>query len=96
MPKTLLKNLGHDSKAINDLANLTFIGGKSNRNISNKMPSEYLNDLFEKKGEVIFTDNYIPNNKKLCDILNYNSFLDHRQSLITAEFNSFFKKYELE
>ncbi len=96
MPKSLLKDLGHDSKVINDLANLTFIGGKTNRNISNKMPSEYLNDLFEKKGDLIFTDNYIPNNKTLWDIQNYTTFLDHRRSLITAEINSFLKKYELE
>jgi hypothetical protein len=94
MPKSLLRDLGHDSKSINDLANLTFIGGKTNRNISNKLPSDYLNDILEKKGEAIFADNYIPSDKGLWDIKNYNSFLDQRRSLIVAEINSFLSKHD--
>jgi hypothetical protein len=96
MPKSLLRDLGHDRKSINDLANLTFIGGKTNRNISNKLPSEYLNDILQKRGEVIFTDNHIPSDKSLWDLKNYNSFLDQRRSLIVSEINSFIRKHDKE
>ena len=67
---------------------------KTNRNISNKLPSEYLNELFDKKDDVIFTDNYIPNNMTLWNLQNYISFLDHRRPLITAEINPFLEKYD--
>ncbi len=67
---------------------------KTNRNISNKLPSEYLNELFDKKDDVIFTDNYIPNNMILWNLQNYIFFLDHRRPLITAEINPFLKKYD--
>ena len=93
MPKSLLRDLGHDSKSINDLSNLTFIGGKTNRNISNKLPSEYLNDILQKKGEVIFRDNYIPNDKSLWDINKFDSFLEYRRSVIVKEINAFIKSF---
>jgi hypothetical protein len=93
MPKSLLRDLGHDSKSINDLANLTFIGGKTNRNISNKLPSEYLNDIFQKKGDVIFRDNYIPIDKSLWDINKFQSFLEYRRSIIVQEINTFIQSF---
>jgi hypothetical protein len=94
MPKSLLRDLGHESKSINDLANLTFIGGKTNRNISNKQPSEYLNDIINKRGEIIFTDNYIPSDRALWNIHKFESFLSHRRSTITTEINSFIKNLD--
>jgi hypothetical protein len=93
MPKSLLRDLGHDSKSINDLANLTFIGGKTNRNISNKLPSEYLTDIFQKKGDVIFRDNYIPSDKSLWDINKFQSFLEYRRSIIVQEINTFIQSF---
>jgi hypothetical protein len=93
MPKSLLRDLGHDSKSINDLSNLTFIGGKTNRNISNKLPSEYLNEILQKKGEVIFRDNYIPSDKSLWDIKKFDSFLEYRRSVIVKEINAFIKSF---
>jgi hypothetical protein len=93
MPKSLLRDLGYDRKSINDLANLTFIGGKTNRNISNKLPADYLDEILQKKGDIIFSDNYIPSDKTLWDIKNFTSFLDQRRSLLVTEINSFIKKY---
>jgi hypothetical protein len=95
MPKSILRDLGHDRKSINDLANLTFIAGRTNRNISNKLPVDYLNDILEKRSDIIFQNNYLPEDKSLWDIKNFNSFLDYRRSLIVKEINSFINKFEM-
>jgi hypothetical protein len=95
MPKSILRDLGHDRKSINDLANLTFIAGRTNRNISNKLPVDYLNDILEKRSDIIFQNNYLPEDKSLWDIKNFNSFLDYRRSLIVKEINSFINKFEI-
>jgi hypothetical protein len=93
MPKSHLRNLGHDIKSINDLSNLTFIGGKTNRNISNKLPSEYLNEILKKRGEVIFKDNYIPSDTTLWDLAEFESFLNYRRSVIVKEINEFIEAH---
>jgi len=94
MPKSLLKAAGHDRKEINDLANLTFIGGKTNRNISNKQPSEYLPDIISKRGKAIFNDNYIPEEPELWNISNFEQFLSFRRNKIVEEINSFISSLE--
>jgi hypothetical protein len=93
MPKSHLRNLGHDIKSINDLSNLTFIGGKTNRDISNKLPSEYLNEILKKRGEVIFKDNYIPSDTTLWDLAEFESFLNYRRSVIVKEINEFIEAH---
>jgi hypothetical protein len=94
MPKSLLKDLGHDSRSINDLANLTFIGGKTNRNISNKLPKQYLSEILNKRGEIIYKDNLLPEDHSLWEIENFDSFLDERRSIIVREINSFIQKFD--
>ncbi|MBK9402313.1 MAG: DUF1524 domain-containing protein, partial [Bacteroidetes bacterium] len=41
-PKATLKGNGVENRLINDIANLAFISGKTNRNISNKEPKKVL------------------------------------------------------
>ncbi|UHQ19596.1 DUF262 domain-containing protein [Lysobacter sp. KIS68-7] len=43
-PKSLLKDL-YSSQDINEVANFAFIGGQTNRRISNKLPEAYLRDI---------------------------------------------------
>lgn len=89
MPKSLLKDLGYDTKTINDMANLTFIGGKTNRNISNKLPTKYLPDIIAKHGTAVHKANFIPEDKSLWEIDNYASFLDYRRKAIVNQINQF-------
>ena len=93
IPKSLLKNLGHDRRMINDLANLTFIGGKTNRNISNKLPSDYFKEIIAKRGESVFADYHIPREKTLWDIDKYPSFLEFRRSMLVKEINDFISNF---
>lgn len=94
MPKSLLRDLGKDRRAINDIANLTFIGGKTNRSITNKLPKEYIKDLLQKRGESIFEANYIPNNPELWELDNFEKFMDYRRDKMIAEINGFIRNLE--
>ena len=44
-PKAYLRNQGFTSRDADDIANLSFIGGKTNRKISDKAPANYLEDF---------------------------------------------------
>lgn len=93
IPKSLLKNHGYDSKSINDIANLTFIGGKTNRNISNKLPTAYLEEIIIQRGHSVYGDNHIPEDRLLWEIENYNSFLEYRRKLLVNEINTFIEQF---
>jgi len=93
IPKSLLKNHGYDSKSINDIANLTFIGGKTNRNISNKLPTTYLEEIIVKRGHSVYGDNHIPEDRLLWEIENFNSFLEYRRKLLVNEINNFIERF---
>jgi len=94
IPKSLLKQQGHDRKVINDIANLTFIGGKTNRNISNKQPIEYLEEIVRKRGDGVYMDNYIPQDRALWEIDNFEQFIEYRRSAMVEDINSFIRQFE--
>jgi len=50
-PKSLLKKEGYDKKEINEIANMAFIGGKTNRHMLHNPPSDYFaKDIIPKQG----------------------------------------------
>ncbi len=52
-PKAVLKG-NYTAREADDIANLAFIGGKTNRQISDKAPSQYFPALIEKAGTAAF------------------------------------------
>ncbi|MCG2697595.1 DUF262 domain-containing protein [Candidatus Parcubacteria bacterium] len=93
-PKSLLKDQ-YDKKEINEIANLAFIGGKTNRQITNKEPINYLEkEVVAKRGEEALTSQLIPLDKKMWEINNYQQFLNYRRNAIAEAINNFMKKYE--
>src|SRR5206468_3305070 len=52
-PKAVLKG-GYASREADDIANLCFIGGKTNRQISDKPPQQYFPPMIEKSGLAAF------------------------------------------
>ena len=93
-PKSLLKDK-YDKKEINEIANLAFIGGKTNRQITNKEPINYLEkEVVAKRGEEALTSQLIPLDKKVWEINNYQQFLNYRRNAIAEAINNFMKKYE--
>lgn len=93
-PKSLLKTAGYDKKEINEIANMAFIGSRTNLKILNKAPIEYLEkEVIAKRGEEALKKQLIPLNKKLWEIGNYSKFLDWRRKAIAKEINDFMANF---
>ncbi|MBK9140192.1 MAG: DUF262 domain-containing protein [Verrucomicrobia bacterium] len=87
-PKAVLKS-SYTSREADDIANLAFIGGKTNRGISDKPPAEYLPALIEKSGSSILELQCIPTDPSLLTVDRYKDFLAERRKLIAARLNEF-------
>ena len=87
-PKAVLKN-HYKTNEINDICNLAFIGGKTNRRISKKPPREYLVALIDKLGTSPFDAQCIPTDRALFEIEAYPAFLDRRRVLVAERLNQF-------
>ena len=87
-PKAVLKN-AYTGREADDIANLCFIGGKTNRQISDKEPSQYFSPMIEKAGDVAFKKQCIPTSKSLLGLSAYKKFLQTRRSLIAKRLNEF-------
>jgi hypothetical protein len=72
-----------------DIANLAFIGGKTNREISDKAPSEYLKKILEGDGKVQLENQAIPTDLELLKPESYSDFLTLRRKLIADRLNNF-------
>lgn len=81
-PKARLVRAGYAKSEINDLANMGFLGGRTNRRISAKNPSEYLSEIVEKQGREALIEQCVPIDPKLWEIENYLDFLTERRSLL--------------
>lgn len=87
-PKALLKN-NYTSREADDISNLAFIGGKTNRAISDKSPSVYFPPLIEKAGQSAFDSQCIPTEAELLHIEKYKEFLAERRKRITLRLNEY-------
>lgn len=94
-PKSLLHEANYEKKEINEIANMAFIGGKTNRHILNKEPAQYLEkEILEKRGENALTSQLIPLDKNLWEMKNYRDFLAYRRSKIAEAINEFMDRLE--
>lgn len=88
-PKALLKD-SYATREINDVANLVFIGGKTNRQLGDKPPESYLPPLISKVGTTPFEAQCIPlADPDLLRKENYLPFLAARRELIAKRLNEF-------
>lgn len=87
-PKSLLKEL-YETREINEIANMAFIAGRTNRKISNKEPVEYLPTIIRDTGEVALTAHGVPTNTDLWRIENYRAFLETRRAILAERINVF-------
>lgn len=89
-PKAVLKKDGYTPREADDVANLAFIGGKTNRAISDKAPVDYLLPLVAQQGAALFEAQCIPTEKKnLLELEHYKEFLQERRKRIAASLNAF-------
>jgi hypothetical protein len=87
-PKAIMKRVC-TSREADDIANLAFIGGKTNRQISDKRPADYFPELLSKSGTAPFAAQCIPTDTQLLTVDRYSDFLTKRRELIAARLNEF-------
>ena len=88
-PQALLKKQHLPTMKINDICNLAFISGRTNRKISNKEPSLYLPDIITKIGHDALRNQAIPIDPELWSVNAYDSFLEERRKLVALHLNKF-------
>jgi len=87
-PKAVLKGT-YQPREADDIANLAFIGGKTNRAISDKPPMDYFPPLIEKTGVAALSAQCIPTDPALLGLTAYRAFLVKRCELIAQRLNAF-------
>lgn len=87
-PKAVLRGV-YTSREADDIANLAFIGGKTNRSISDKPPSAYFPDLIAKASMESFNAQCIPTTPELLEVPQYKDFLVERRRLIVDRLNEY-------
>lgn len=87
-PRALMRDL-HRPRIINDICNMAFIGGKTNRKVGKKPPSEYLKDVVAKQGEKALVAQCIPTDPALWELDRYLDFLAERRVLVAARLNQY-------
>lgn len=87
-PKAVLKQAAVPQRLIDDIANLSFISGRTNRKILNKEPAQYLAPLLEKR-PAAFAAQCIPADPGLLQVSRYEDFLQARRDVIAQRLNAF-------
>ena len=81
---------GHYTSAkINDICNLAFVSGRTNRRISDKEPLQYLPAIVNQQGDCALTNQAIPLNRDLWHLESYEDFLEKRRDLVAKLLNDF-------
>jgi hypothetical protein len=92
IPKSLLKQHGYETGETNEVANMAFITGETNRRISNKNPEQYLEEIVSRQGEEALAAQCVPLNRDLWKLERYREFLDARRTAIATRMNDFINK----
>ncbi len=87
-PQSVLSST-YSKEQINDMCNLAFISGKTNRRIGKKEPTSYLPKVIEKNGHNVLNEQSIPDDQTLWKIEAYEDFLSKRRELVAETLNRF-------
>jgi len=91
-PKSKLARANYEENQIHEIANFAFIGGGTNREITNKDPIEYLPKIVKKQGEEALSAQLVPLEPELWEMKNYETFLEVRRAALIAAMNEFIEK----
>lgn len=89
IPKSLLKERGYETGEINEIANMAFITGQTNRRISNKEATQYLVDIVAKQGKEALECQCVPTDPALWSTEAYRDFLAMRRVALAERMNEF-------
>lgn len=93
-PKAVLKS-SYQGREADDVANLAFVGGRTNRQISDKAPIQYFPSILEKSGSSAFTAQCIPTDPSLLSTESYRAFLAERRAAVSRRLNEFLGNRQL-
>lgn len=79
-------------REVNDIANLCFIAGKTNRQIKDKEPKDYFPEIIDRNGLTPFEAQCIPTEKEFLSLENYKDFLLERRKRIAIRLNEFLEE----
>ena len=85
-PKSQLYSRDYKRSEVNALANFCFLTKDTNLSISNRLPEEYFPEI-EEKHEGALRSQWIPMDRDLWRIENYQEFLEARRALLAEETN---------
>ena len=77
------------TREADDIANLSFISGKTNRQILAKAPKDFLPAYIDTAGAQALHAQCIPTDAALLDVGDYKKFLVERRRLISERLNAF-------
>lgn len=89
IPKSLLKAFDCPPGETNEIANMAFITGQTNRRISNKEATGYLADIVAKQGVTALESQCVPTDPALWSIERYKDFLSYRRQALADQMNGF-------
>ena len=92
IPKSLLKERGYEPGEINEIANMAFITGQTNRRISNKEAANYLREVVTKQGEDALRSQCVPLDEMLWSTDRYRDFLTMRRQALADRMNAFIRE----
>lgn len=90
-PQARMKG-AYTPREVNDIANLCFIGGKTNRQIKDKEPRIYFPEIIDENGCTPFEAQCIPTEKEFLTRENYKDFLQERRKRIAFRLNEFLEE----
>lgn len=92
IPKSLLKARCYETGEINEIANMAFITGQTNRRISNKEAVDYLASIVSKQGEQALSSQCVPLDPALWSTDRYRDFLQLRRAALAERMNTFIRE----
>lgn len=92
IPKSLLREQGYEPGEINEIANMAFITGQTNRRISNKEATDYLEGVIAKQGSAALESQCVPTDRALWNTSAYRQFLAARREGLAARMNAFIQE----
>lgn len=92
IPKSLLKEKGYETGEINEIANMAFITGQTNRRISNKEATLYLEKVVTEQGIGALESQCVPTDPALWSTDAYRTFLEMRREALAQRMNEFIRE----
>jgi hypothetical protein len=88
-PKSTLKSAGYERSEINEIANMAFVGGSTNRRIGVTPAERSLAEVRKEQGDASLAAHCVPLHEELWKTENYRAFLEHRRAELAEAINEF-------